>query len=99
MEDRLLMDETDHHHGDAPRIVSFSQPIARPVADDFEYERGMEQVSNTQLARRGLFVDLFPSAQITRFSSSREPEMILQRLADAFQECLVPCKMTGPFKV
>ena len=99
----------------APRIMSFSQPTthiqeeyespleARPnqvsVSPLMNEHSLTAKMQNTQLARRGLFVDIFPSSQITRFSSPYSAEEIFQRLSESFHEFLVPCKMTGPSKV
>jgi hypothetical protein len=89
------------------RIMSFSQPVHNFAEEtNSPQDREMESVSllhlitqNTQIAKRGLFSDLFPSTGITRFFSPYPAEEIFDRLATIFQEFVIPCKMQGLQKV
>jgi serine/threonine-protein kinase Chk1 len=77
--------------------MSFSQPATHiQSSDPSEHEL---RVSLPHSQKKGLFKDLFPSTNITRFSSHCEPQIVFQHLAAAFEQFVVPCKMIESYKM
>jgi serine/threonine-protein kinase Chk1 len=82
----------------SPQYFSFSQPVAQQHQTQESFEREMG-ISSTQFSKKGLFVDLFPSSNITRFFSHCSSEIVLTRLAEAFEQYLIPCKIIDSSKL
>ncbi|KAJ3256061.1 Chk1 protein kinase [Boothiomyces macroporosus] len=74
-------------------ILSFSQPV--------HYSRGFGSPTKSQRIPeiKGPFVDVFPSAQMTRFYSDCPVQVILHRLCAALDEFLVPFNKINSSKI
>lgn len=76
---------------------SFSQPSHNLIPSPINNR--VASMTGTQFAKRGLFVDLFPSAQITRFFSHSHPEEILEKIQETFEGFLVPSRIVNSLKL
>jgi hypothetical protein len=86
--------------------LSFSQPVYHPNISGSPTSNHMGTSSLSQAYKKGVFVDMFPNGQITRFYSPFKVSFIYQRISETLSKFLIPhkvhttlCKVTKQLKI